>query len=80
MDIIRHNPARLYNYDETGITIVQHKRTKILVLKDNRPVTSLQSAEEGIPCDSRHLYESNWTLDSSVTRISKKKYEIKTDG
>jgi len=27
----------------------------------------------GISCDSRHLYESNWTLHSSVICISKKK-------
>ena len=47
MDTIQHNPARLYNFDETGITIVQHKRTKILVLKGKRQITSLQSAERG---------------------------------
>ena len=33
----------------------------------------------GIRCDSRHIYESNWTLHSSVTCISKKKYERRTD-
>ena len=33
----------------------------------------------GISCDSRHLYESSWTLHSSVTCISKKKYETRTD-
>jgi len=43
----QHNPARVYNCDETGITIVQHKRTKILALKGKRPITSLQSAERG---------------------------------
>ena len=47
MDTIQHNPARLYNCDETGITILQHKRTKILVLKGKRQITSLQSAERG---------------------------------
>jgi len=47
MDTIQHNPARLYNCDETGIKIVQHKRKKILVLKGKRQVTSLQSAERG---------------------------------
>jgi len=30
MDPIQHNPARLYNCNKTGITIVQHKHTKIL--------------------------------------------------
>ena len=33
MDTIQHNPARLYKCNETGITIVQHKHTKILGLK-----------------------------------------------
>jgi len=47
MDTIQHNPARLYNSDETGITIVQHRHTKILILKGKRQITSLQSAERG---------------------------------
>ena len=47
MDTIQHNPARLYNCNKTGITILQHKRTKILVLKGKRQITSLQSAERG---------------------------------
>jgi hypothetical protein len=45
MDTIQHNPARLYNCNETGITIVQHKRMKILVLNGKRQIISLQSAE-----------------------------------
>jgi len=45
MDTIKHNPARLYNCDETGNTIVQHKHTKILGLKGKRQISSLQSTE-----------------------------------
>ena len=45
MDTIKHNPERLYNCDETGVTIVQHKHTKILRLKGKRQISSLQSAE-----------------------------------
>jgi len=33
----------------------------------------------GICRDNRHLFESNWTLHSSVTCISKKIYETRTD-
>ena len=33
----------------------------------------------GISSDSRHLYQSNWILHSSVTCISKKEYEARTD-
>jgi hypothetical protein len=47
LNTIQHNPARLYNCDETGIKIVQHKRTKILALKGKRQIPSLQSAERG---------------------------------
>ena len=47
MDSIKHNPAILYNCDKTGITIVQHKHTKILGLKGKRQISSLQSAERG---------------------------------
>jgi len=47
MDTTQHNPARLYNCDETCITIVQHKHTKILGLKGKRQRSSLQSAERG---------------------------------
>jgi hypothetical protein len=47
MDTIQHNPARLYNCDETSITSVQHKHTKILGLKGKHQITSLQSTERG---------------------------------
>jgi hypothetical protein len=45
MSTIQYNPARLYNCDETGITLVQHKHTKILGLKGKRQISSLQSTE-----------------------------------
>jgi len=44
---IQHNPARHYNRDETGITIVEHKYTKILGLKGKRQISSVQSADRG---------------------------------
>ena len=47
MYTIQHNPARIYNCDETGIIITQHKHTKIFGLKNKRQISSLQSAERG---------------------------------
>ena len=47
MYTIQHNPARFYNCDETCITVVQHKHTKILEMKGKRQISSLQSAERG---------------------------------
>jgi len=45
MYTIQHNPARHYNFDETGITVVQHKHAKILGSKGKRQISSVQSAE-----------------------------------
>jgi len=45
MGTIQHNTARLYTCNEPGITIVQHKHTKILGLKGKRQISSLQSTE-----------------------------------
>jgi hypothetical protein len=36
MYTIEHNPARLHNCDETGITTIQHKHTRIFGLKGKR--------------------------------------------
>lgn len=44
---IKSNPSRLFNCDETGITIVQHKQSKVVALKGKRQIASLQSAERG---------------------------------
>ena len=47
MCTIQHNPARLYNCDKTGITIVQHKHTKILGLKGKRQISSVHCEDRG---------------------------------
>jgi hypothetical protein len=47
MYTIQHNPAKLHNCDETGITILQHKHTKILGLKVKRLISSVQSVDRG---------------------------------
>ncbi len=47
MKKIKFNPVRLWNVDETGITIVQHKTTQVIGRKGKRQVASLSSAERG---------------------------------
>jgi len=47
MDTIKHNPARFYNCDETDITTVQQKHTKIWGMKGKRQMSSVQSEERG---------------------------------
>jgi len=65
MDTIQHNPARFYNCDETVITIVQRKHTKILGLKGKRQISSLQSAERGSLWQSSPVWVQ---LDTSFLR------------
>ena len=79
MDTIIHNTARLYNCDETGITIVQHKTHKNIRIERQASDIFSSIRRTGISRDSHQLYESNWTLHPSVTCISKKKYETRTD-
>lgn len=45
MDKINYDPKILYNCDETGLTIVQHKTTKVISLKGSRQVGSVSLAE-----------------------------------
>jgi len=78
MDTIQHNLARLqlrrnrYHY----CTAQTHENISI----ERQASYNFSSIRRtGIPCDSRHMYESNWTLYSSITCISKKKYERRTD-
>ena len=44
---INLNPARLFNVDETGITTVQHKHSRVLSLRGKRQVGALKASERG---------------------------------
>ena len=79
MYTIQRNPARLYNCDETGVTIVQHKHMKMLGLKGKLSGIFCSNRWMGISCDSRQMHEAKWTIHSSVTYIFKKIYETRTD-
>ena len=47
LHLIQNNPSRLFNCDETGIKIVQHKHTKVIGLKGKKQIAALQAAERG---------------------------------
>jgi hypothetical protein len=47
LQLIKFSPHRLFNCDETGLTVVQHKVSKVISLKGKRRVSSLSSAERG---------------------------------
>ncbi|CAH2011577.1 unnamed protein product [Acanthoscelides obtectus] len=44
---INFAPQRLFNVDETGISVVQHKRSKVISAKGKKQVATLTSAERG---------------------------------
>jgi hypothetical protein len=44
---INFNPNRLYNCDETGVSVVQHKNMKVISMKGMKAVASLTSSEHG---------------------------------
>ncbi|XP_039313972.1 uncharacterized protein LOC105206643 [Solenopsis invicta] len=44
---IKYSPNRLYNVDETGITVVQHKHSKVISMKGKKQVYALTSLERG---------------------------------
>ncbi|XP_072392413.1 uncharacterized protein [Diabrotica undecimpunctata] len=47
MNKINFNPLRVYNVDETGITIVQSKIARVITLKGKKQVGAVTSAERG---------------------------------
>jgi len=79
MDTIQHNPARRYNCDETDITIVQHKHTKILGLKGKRMISSLQSAERGSLVTVVNCMSPTGHVIPPLLVFPRKKYETRTD-
>jgi len=44
---VNHQAHRIFNVDETGITTVQHRRSKVVSLRGKKEVASLTSAERG---------------------------------
>jgi len=78
MDTIQHNPARLYNCDKTGITIAQHKHTKILGLKDKRQIFCVQSAERGSLVTVNCMSPTGRFIPPLLV-FPRKKYETRSD-
>ena len=79
MDTIKHKSARIYNSDETGITILQHKHTKILGLKGKPHISSLQSAEQGSLVTVIKCVSPTGHFIPPLLVFPIKKYETRTD-
>ena len=64
MDVIKYSPNRLYNCNETGLTVVQHKVNRVISLKEKWQVECVSSAERGF------LHERSWPFLSSAISFS----------
>ena len=47
LEKVGFNPMKVYNVDETGVTVVQGSRSKVISIKGKKQVTKLSSAERG---------------------------------
>ena len=47
LEKINFDPSKIFNVDETGITVVQHKATRVVTCKGKKQVHKLSSAERG---------------------------------
>ncbi|KAJ8892837.1 hypothetical protein PR048_005418 [Dryococelus australis] len=47
LQLVNFSPSKIFHVDETGLTVVQHKCSKVVGLKGMKQVTSLSSAERG---------------------------------
>lgn len=72
MEKIKYSPYRIYNVDETGITVVQHKQSKIISVKGKK-----QEAGRGPDVirkrktnNCRDMYERLWELRSTNDNFS----------
>jgi hypothetical protein len=52
---IKFNPNRIFNCDETGITILQHKHPQVVARKGKKQEAAMTSAERGSLINSRHV-------------------------
>lgn len=59
LEKINFDPTRIYNVDETGVSVVQHKTTAIVSAKGKRQVQKLSSAER----------EATITIVSSMSAV-----------
>jgi len=50
MDVKHFSPTRIFNVDETGLTTVQGKPSKIIALRGKKQVGVITSAERGQLC------------------------------
>lgn len=47
LEKIKYDPTKIFNVDETGISVVQHKLTSIVCAKGKKSIQKLSSGERG---------------------------------
>ncbi|CAH1977447.1 unnamed protein product [Acanthoscelides obtectus] len=66
---------RIFNVDETGLSIVQSKYPKIIARRGKKQIGAITSAERGLAHYNSDLYESCWDFCSANDNFPPQKYE-----
>ena len=69
-----HPAHRIFGVDETGITTVQHRHSKVVSMRGKKEVASLTLAERGSLNHFCHPYECYWNIHSTINHVPEKKY------
>jgi hypothetical protein len=77
---IKISPNLIFNVDETGITIVQHKSSKVVGLKGKRQVASLSSAERGALVTVVTCMSASGQFVPPFAGLPQEEYEIRVAG
>jgi hypothetical protein len=77
---IKFSPNHIFNMDETGITIVQQKSSKVVGVKGKRQVASLSSAERGALVTVVNMHECSQSICAPAADLPQEEYEIKVVG
>jgi len=78
MDEKHFSPTRIFNADETGLTTVQGKPSKVIALRGKKQVGSLTSAERGQLSGGLHV--CSWAIYPTTYGLSENSHETRTHG
>lgn len=80
LEKINYDGHKVYNVDETGLTVVQHKMQKVVALKGKKQISNLTSAERGALITVVTCMNATGNFVPPLFVFPRKKYEGRADG
>ena len=72
---VNHQAQRIFSFDATGITAVQHRYSKVVSMRGKKEMASLTSAERGNLITVVTCLNATGTYDPPLIVFPRKKYE-----